>query len=74
MFLIFFHLSLYVLDFVIVLDKHREYMAKVNVLKFYFAINSEAGIFPSLFLIFSVFEPRCSYKIVLIKKECVPPV
>ena len=33
-------------------------------------INSEAGIVPSLFLIFDDFEPRCSYKIVLIKKEC----
>ena len=28
------------------------------------------GIVLSLFLIFGDFEPRCSYKIVLIKKEC----
>ena len=28
----------------------------------------------SLFLIFSDFEPRCSYKIVLIKKVCIPSV
>ena len=31
------------------------------------AINSEAGIVFSLFLIFGDFEPRCSYKI----KECI---
>ena len=34
-------------------------------------IRSEAGIVLSLFLIFNDFEPRCSYKIVLIKKECI---
>ena len=34
--------------------------------------NSEAGIVLRLFLIFRDFEPRCSYKIVLIKKkECI---
>ena len=33
-------------------------------------VEIEAGIVLSLFLIFSDFEPRCSYKIVLIKKEC----
>ena len=45
-------------------------MVKLDVLKFYLssAINSEAGIVLSLFLIFSDFEPRCFYKIVLIKK------
>ncbi len=46
-------------------------MVKLIVLKFYIvcAINSEAGIVLSLFLIFGDFEPRCSYKIVLIKKR-----
>ena len=34
------------------------------------AIDSAAGIVLSLFLIFGDFEPRCSYEIVLIKKEC----
>ena len=33
------------------------------------AVDSEAGIVLSLFLIFTDFEPRCSYKIVLIKKK-----
>ena len=32
------------------------------------SIHADAGIVLSLFLIFGNFEPRCSYKIVLIKK------
>ena len=35
------------------------------------AIDSAAGIVLSLFLIFGDFEPRCSYEIVLMKKQCV---
>ena len=50
-----------------VLDKHREYMMFLN---FALCINSEAGMVLSMFLIFGGFEPWCSYKIVLIKKEC----
>ena len=30
----------------------------------------EAGIVLSLFLVFGDFEPQCSYKIVLMNKEC----
>ena len=42
-------------------------MSKLDVLKFYLvSFNLRMG----LSLIFSDFEPRCSYKIVLIKKEC----
>ena len=48
----------------IVLNKHREYMVKLDVL------DSEAAIVLSLFLFFGDLKPRCSYKIVLIKKEC----
>ena len=45
-------------------------MVKLDVLKFYlFAIISEAGIVPSLFLNFGDFGPRCSFKNFLIKKE-----
>ena len=44
-------------------------MVRLDVLSPW-AIFSEAGIVPWLFLIFGDFEPRCSYKIVLIKKEC----
>ena len=44
---------------------------KLDVLKFYLVpINFEAGIVLRLFLIFGDFDPRCSHKIVLIKKEC----
>ena len=50
-------------------NKHREYMVKLNVLIFHNVINSEAGIFISLFLIFDDFEPRCSHKFTLIKKS-----
>ena len=35
------------------------------------ANNVEAGIVLNLILIFELFEPRCSYKIVLIKKKSV---
>ena len=38
----------------------------------YGTIDSEAGIVLSLFLIFGDFEPRCYYKIVLIKKVHLP--
>ena len=34
------------------------------------AANFEAGIVLNLILIFELFEARCSYKIVLVKKEC----
>ena len=43
-------------------------MVKFEIL--HCAINSEAGIVPSLFLVFDNFEPRFFYKIVLIKKYC----
>ena len=39
-------------------------------LNFALCINSEAGMVLSMFLIFGGFEPRCSYKIVLIKNMC----
>ena len=35
------------------------------------AANFEAGIVLNLILIFELFEARCSYEIVLIKKECI---
>ena len=45
---------------------------KLDVLKIYLVLLiSEAGIVLSLFLIFGDFEPRCSYKTVLIKKEYI---
>ena len=40
----------------------------LNILQFY---DSEAGIVLDLFLIFEQFEFRCSYKIFLIKKDCI---
>ena len=48
-------------------------MAKLDVLKFYIvSLILRLGLFiNSLLLIFGDFEPRCSYKIVLIKKECI---
>ena len=42
-------------------------MVKLDVLPC--AINSEAGIVLSMFLIYGHCESRCSYKIVLIKKD-----
>ena len=40
-------------------------MVKLDVMKIlHCAINSEAGIVLSLFLIFGDFEPQCFYKIV----------
>ena len=43
-------------------------MVKLDVMKIlHCAINSEAGIVLSLFLIFGDFEPQCFYKIVLIE-------
>ena len=48
-------------------------MVKLNVLKFYIVpLILRLGLFlVCSFLIFGDFEPRCSYKIVLIKKECM---
>ena len=49
-------------------------MLKLDVLKFNLvSLVLEAGFVLSLFLIFGDFEPRCSYKIVLIKKKSVEP-
>ena len=51
-----------------------KYMAKLDVIKFYLvSLNFEAGIVLSLFLISGdfVFKLRSSYKIVLMKKECI---
>ena len=44
-------------------------MVKLDVLISFKVMNSEAGILLSFFLIFGDFEPRCSYKIALIKKS-----
>ena len=43
-------------------------MMKLDVLKFYPVL---LILRLELFLIFGDFEPRCSYEIVLIKKECI---
>ena len=62
MFLIFFRFEpLNVLK--VFLNRHRESTIKLDVLMFY---KSEADIVLRLFLISKGFEPRCSYKIVLI--------
>ena len=62
----FFKLSLYVLKFFFVNIEYQ--MVKLDILKFYCVIHSEAWIVLSLFLTFGDFEPRCSYKIVLIRR------
>ena len=66
-------MSLYVLNFVLklfLINKENTWWSSL-LLILHSAINSEAGIVLSLFLIFGDFEPGCSYKDCSYKKKSV---